>query len=342
MAFVVGYGVSMAYAAGNTQGWLWGGGVESDGISPWDGINTNVGWISASKSNCDTDGNGQIDAAACTSNGATGSISDYGLTIPSSDGPVIGYAWSENIGWVDLEPQNHCSSAYSAASCTAPSGGTGGVSRSGNNLVGWARIVEIAKASAVGNSGGWAGWIKVNGTASNGSPYSVTVNGNALAGYAWSDELGWVNFDKASIKGTDQLVICPAGPISLPKGNTQNFTAHFFSNYFGTADCNTPSATAPSVNWSSSTISNVSISPSSGATTTATGLALGTSNISATYNGVSSNVVVVTVTAPLCIPDNSCAANTCTGETCSDGCGGTVSGKKDCTVEPSYKEVAPQ
>lgn len=34
---------------------------------------------------------------------------------------------------------------------------------------------------------------------------------------------------------------------------------------------------------------------------------------------------------PACIPDNSCAANTCSGLKCSDGCGGRVNGKKNCT-----------
>ncbi len=36
--------------------------------------------------------------------------------------------------------------------------------------------------------------------------------------------------------------------------------------------------------------------------------------------------------SPPCISDCSCAANTCTGQTCSDGCGGTCSGTKTCTV----------
>jgi hypothetical protein len=31
-----------------------------------------------------------------------------------------------------------------------------------------------------------------------------------------------------------------------------------------------------------------------------------------------------------CTPDNSCAANTCKGDTCSDGCGGQVAGTKEC------------
>jgi len=35
-----------------------------------------------------------------------------------------------------------------------------------------------------------------------------------------------------------------------------------------------------------------------------------------------------------CYPDCSCAANTCIGSTCSDGCGGTCAGTKDCAAPP--------
>ena len=36
-----------------------------------------------------------------------------------------------------------------------------------------------------------------------------------------------------------------------------------------------------------------------------------------------------------CYPDCSCAANTCIGSTCSDGCGGTCAGTKDCAALPA-------
>lgn len=48
-------------AAGNVMGWLWGGGTESDGSAPWDDANTNVGWISLNRTNCDSDNNGTTD-----------------------------------------------------------------------------------------------------------------------------------------------------------------------------------------------------------------------------------------------------------------------------------------
>ena len=51
------------------------------------------------------------------------------------------------------------------------------------------------------NITGWAwsdyiGWVSFSGTATDGSPYGVTVNSasGALSGYAWSDSIGWINF----------------------------------------------------------------------------------------------------------------------------------------------------
>jgi hypothetical protein len=41
-----------------------------------------------------------------------------------------------------------------------------------------------------------------------------------------------------------------------------------------------------------------------------------------------------------CPPSNACAQNTCIGSTCSDGCGGTVQGAKDCRDE-NWQEVSP-
>jgi len=42
-----------------------------------------------------------------------------------------------------------------------------------------------------------------------------------------------------------------------------------------------------------------------------------------------------------CTPDTSCAAVTCKGKICSDGCSGTVSGTKTCSGAGGYEEVSP-
>jgi hypothetical protein len=45
--------------------------------------------------------------------------------------------------------------------------------------------------------------------------------------------------------------------------------------------------------------------------------------------------------SPTCLPNSTCAADTCTGSTCGDGCGGTVPGTKSCTTSGNWREVAP-
>jgi len=162
---IIGIGSVLFVKAGidyNVSGWLWGGTTEDGSNNP--NKSTGLGWIS-------TQGN------------------LYGLSIPSNDGPVNGYAWSENIGWIDFQPPGPypTNPSYSAK-------------REGNKLTGWARILSIKEAAKNDNSGGWQGWIKLSGTAQNSSPYGVDVDPatGKLSGYAWSDELGWIRFDNTS------------------------------------------------------------------------------------------------------------------------------------------------
>jgi len=117
----------------------------------------------------------------------------YGISVPENDGVVKGQAWSGNIGWIDFSDAQ----------------------RQGDNLVGWARILGIAAAKDVGNSGGWEGWIKLNG-----SSYGVKINpDNSLSGYAWSDELGWIKFGYSSEEEEEELLpVCAlsANPGEIP------------------------------------------------------------------------------------------------------------------------------
>jgi hypothetical protein len=133
----------------------------------WGGSDTNVGWISANNTN-------------------TGGAASYGLNIPATDGNLSGYAWSENIGWISFNPGD-------VVGCPS---GTCSARRVGNALQGWARIVGIKTELTFGNSGGWQGWVKLSG-----ANYGVSINTvtSALSGYAWSDELGWIDFSRASI-----------------------------------------------------------------------------------------------------------------------------------------------
>lgn len=122
----------------------------------------NVGWISF---NC-------TDLSSC-------STTDYGVGINSSDGNLFGYAWSPNIGWITFN-QSELSGCPSGT-CVA--------NLSQNTLSGWAK----ALSSSDSESGGWDGWISLNG-----GNYGVTfdISTNKFSGYAWgSDVIGWVDFN---------------------------------------------------------------------------------------------------------------------------------------------------
>lgn len=197
----------------SVTGWLWGGGVGTIG----DGTNTNVRWISMNNTNP-----------------GTSSPYDYGVNIPNTDGPVMGYAWSggdasgPGIGWIDFNPQDHCTTGapgagqYKSLSCT-PNSGSAGVFRSGDKLIGWARIVGIAQESAVNNSGGWSGWIHMDGnygvdlTKMTGIPGAKPLAEMTFA-TAGADELGWIDFSGAKYTETSTLDVKP-NPLTLQSGN---------------------------------------------------------------------------------------------------------------------------
>lgn len=165
---------------------------------------------------------------ACTVLNARGidvSNTDYGLNIPTGDGDLTGYAWSENIGWINFNSGdlNGCPSGIcSARRVTTPT----------DHLEGWARIIGIKSEyeKVPSNSGGWQGWVKLNGIAQDGSPYGVSISGGQLQGFGWSGndaapELGWIDFSKASIiapktitasiSATPSIVSDSATPVSI-------------------------------------------------------------------------------------------------------------------------------
>lgn len=192
--------VSMSISArAAVTGWLWGGteeisdGNPNNGNSGWE---TGVGWIRMSGDN-------------------------YGVNIAGAGENLSGQAWSYNIGWIYFDagflggcPSGNCSARRSA---------------DGNYLEGWAKIYGISQERAVGNSGGWEGWISLNssncatdangdgisdacGTAI-GANYAVNIAGmdgdvNTYNpnSFAWSDELGWIDFGYADITRT--LKVC--------------------------------------------------------------------------------------------------------------------------------------
>lgn len=193
------------------SGWGWGGteqvsdGNPSNGLSGWE---TGVGWTSMNSSDCEDINTGRsIGGVNCPAAGSA--LSDYGVNMPHSGaGPVTGYAWNNNLGYIDFNPQaaGHCA-AYAGGGvfCQDPDGGTGGVNRRADDyLEGWALIVDIAKENRAGNSAGWKGWIKMKGQDAMGNDYGVRISpidGSITSGqstsFAWSEELGYIDFRQA-------------------------------------------------------------------------------------------------------------------------------------------------
>lgn len=103
-----------------------------------------------------------------------------GVTLNDATGDLNGYAWSDNIGWVNFD----------ATDATHPSAIINNITTCGSACVvsGWAKAI-----AADGN--GWDGWIKMRDAAA--PAYSVNLDkttGN-FSGYAWgSDVVGWVSF----------------------------------------------------------------------------------------------------------------------------------------------------
>ena len=200
------------------QGWLWGGGTQNGSYPPADGTNTNVGWVSINSTNCDTNNDGKSEGGSgCPTTGTA--ISNYGVNIPSGNGDVTGYAWSENVGWISFN-------AADTAGC--PQNPCGAVRVVGNNIKGWARILGIKDALAAGNSGGWQGWISLSG-----GQYGVKINqDNTLTGFGWNGEdpvrkdgLGWIDFSRAKIKTCSPMtcstkILCEGASFSSCDGSS--------------------------------------------------------------------------------------------------------------------------
>ena len=112
------------------------------------------------------------------SNSGTCATGNFGLSI-ADNGDVSGYAWSDNIGWV---------SANGSDLTGCPSGACK-AKLSGNNLQGWLKVL----AGGTSQSGGWDGWISLKG-----SGYGPTVSNTNFSGYAWgSDVVGWMDWSYA-------------------------------------------------------------------------------------------------------------------------------------------------
>ncbi len=141
----------------------------------------NIGWISFNSDNPETTAN-----------------KPYKVTIDADTKEFSGYAYSENIDYISFNKSDltDCPSGICEAKLEAD-----------NTVTGWAR----ACAGTVNNdcnsatrTDGWDGWIKLEGTAKDTSPYGVSLNSstNEFEGWAYgSDVVGWISFNCENCEG---------------------------------------------------------------------------------------------------------------------------------------------
>ncbi|MBP6881582.1 MAG: hypothetical protein KBC35_03070 [Candidatus Pacebacteria bacterium] len=149
----------------------------------------------------------------------------YGVNIPTANGNLSGYAYSGNgtvpedgYGWISFNGADLAGCVPALAQAT----------RTGNNITGGARIISICDGNGDGdcrdagvdnlftNSGGFDGCVSLAGAG-----YGVSVTGasmDQLTGYAWSSDLGWINFGPDNGQGGvtfvnpgHMLTVTPAG-----------------------------------------------------------------------------------------------------------------------------------
>jgi hypothetical protein len=366
LALALGAGMASRFVSAGTEngrGWLWGGGVEIDGSAPWDGTNAGVRWISMNdedtKAVCDVDSNNFTDVSCGGLNTIATPWRTYGVDIPSGNGALSGYAWGggdnsgPGIGWVSFNGADL--SGCPSSPCSAY--------RQGTDIKGWARILSIRDAGV--NSGGWSGWVQLDAPTAVSSGNQVRVTGSGvLSGYAYSDELGWIDFSGAVIDpvSANILQICREGiPIiqgtssvpmtghafSLAASGTTNMKAYFDNDVSPGNQCD-----AGSNDITSSAVftemegagGEITLSGSNPIIVTA-GIVPGTEDIVVSYSGQSA-LLNVTVLPPSC--SSNCAAqagNHCKGETftTTNSCGNsetcTNAGTRYCDM--NWKEVAP-
>ena len=125
----------------------------------------------------------------------TSTTIDYGVDKDPSTGLLSGQAWAGNIGWISFN---------SAELAGCPSGACEArMSNSTYAISGWARALAASSSAS-----GWDGWIKLNGTATDASstPYGVAMNNSTkeLYGWAWGGNtanavsagvIGWLSFN---------------------------------------------------------------------------------------------------------------------------------------------------
>jgi hypothetical protein len=117
---------------------------------------------------------------------------------PNDDGSQ--YAWGENVGWVNFEPNVAGPNVGARVSSSELSGYVWAEN------IGWINLSPASYGGVVNDGAGnlsghaWGenvGWINL-GPASGG--VTIDLDGN-FGGWAWGENIGWINFNSADLYG---------------------------------------------------------------------------------------------------------------------------------------------
>jgi hypothetical protein len=113
---------------------------------------------------------------------------NVGATVSSDK--VTGFIWAENIGWINLDPND------SEPNTGIINDGTG-----------------ILSGYAWGENVGWINfWPNVPDDANH---YGVTIDANGVFdGWAWGENIGWINFNSAQLHGYG-VQVCKVNYVDL-------------------------------------------------------------------------------------------------------------------------------
>lgn len=205
-------------------GWAWGGTTSSTSPILADSAYQGIGWMSFS-------------------NTADVSTIDYGVNIPavppSGTLPITGEAWSEFYGWLSFNSSD-------VAGC--PSSLAANIDSTGK-ITGWARFLSIKNAMnpdpLLDNAGGFDGCVSLSSTnMGDTQTYGVQKTGGAFSGYAWSPDLGWIDFSKV---GVNKMVNISPLNRTIRLNTTQTISS--------TADFGDGTMTGHNINWKKSSSS---------------------------------------------------------------------------------------
>ncbi len=126
------------------------------------------------------------------------------VMIPSiSHAATTGYAWGENIGWIDF--------GSSAGDVTVTDSALSGYAYGEN--IGWIALTGVINNNGTLSGYAWGenvGWIDFGPTLDG-----VTINTSTgvFSGYAYGENIGWINFDTSSLVTTSWRPISASTPV---------------------------------------------------------------------------------------------------------------------------------